>query len=133
MKERINELISAIGISGREFCKSIGQSDSWNRTIGKSIGTDAVVNILTAYPSVNIYWLILGEGEMFVNEQPSSVLDGPRTEKIKKGIEDIWDDIREDNKNLREENTKLRENLLDMMEKNSNLMVELAQKRTKEL
>ena len=43
IKERIKTLIKALDISGREFCKSIGQSDSWNRNIGNTIGIDIVV------------------------------------------------------------------------------------------
>lgn len=68
MKERILQLIKELGVSGREFSRNIGKSESFARTITGSIGTDVLVEIIRAYPSVNLYWLVTGEGDMFRKE-----------------------------------------------------------------
>lgn len=133
IKERIQVLIEALGISGREFCKSIGQSNSWNRTIGKNIGTDIVVKILSTYPQVNINWLILGEGDIFIENQPSELRDEPNRLYFNKNYETICEELRLDNKDLRAENKQLRESLLELMYKNEKLIVENAQLRAKAL
>ena len=133
IKERIQVLIQALGISGREFCKSIGQSDSWNRTIGKSIGTDIVVKILTTYPQVNINWLILGEGEKFIDINANELREAPSKLYFNKNYEAMFEELRLDNKDLREENKKLRESLLEQMYKNEKLMIENAQLHAKTL
>lgn len=133
IKERIQVLIEALGISGREFCKSIGQSNSWNRTIGKNIGTDIAVKILSTYPQVNINWLILGEGEIFTDNHPSELRNEPNRLYFNKNYENICEELRLDNKDLREENRKLREAYLELMYKNEKLMVENCQLRAKAL
>lgn len=126
MKERIKSLIQALNISGREFSKSIGQSESWSRTIGKTIGNDIVAKILTTYPNVSIHWLVLGEGEIFKD-------DNPLLGMFNKNYESILEDLRSDNKELRRENQMLRESILEMMERNEKLMVENVTLRAKEL
>lgn len=133
IKERIQALIEALGISGREFCKSIGQSNSWNRTIGKNIGTDIVVKILSTYPQVNINWLMFGEGDIFVNTEANMLKDSSPKLYFNKNIENLLEELRLDNKDLREENKQLRESLLELMYKNEKLMVENAQLLAKSL
>ena len=133
IKERIQALIQALGISGREFCKSGGMSDSWDRLIKKTISIDAASNILRTYPSVNINWLILGEGEMFIDINQGVVKENPSKLYFNKNYEAICEELRLDNKDLREENKKLRESLLELMYKNEKLMVENAQLLAKSL
>ena len=133
IKERIQVLIEALEVSGREFCKSIGQSNSWNRTIGKNIGTDIVVKILSTYPQVNINWLVLGEGEIFIDNSTNELREAPSKLYFNKNYEAMFEELRLDNKDLREENKKLREALLEQMYKNEKLMIENAQLRAKAL
>lgn len=131
IKERIQTLIKALNLSGREFCKSIGQSDSWNRMIGTTIGLDIVRTILRTYPNININWLVLGEGEIFIENTPTELQERPTKLYFNKNYETLFEELRLDNKELREENKKLRESLLDLMYKNEKLMVENAQLRAK--
>lgn len=133
IKDRIQELIKALGISGREFNKTIGMSNSWNKTINKTIGIDVANNILTNYPQINVKWLISGEGTMFINETPEEVNDEHREYRINKDYKNICEDLREDNKDLREENKKLRETILELMHKNEILMVENVQLKAKNI
>ena len=131
IKERIQTLIKALNLSGREFCKSIGQSDSWNRMIGTTIGLDIVRTILRTYPNININWLVLGEGEIFIENTHTELRERPTKLYFNKNYETLFEELRLDNKDLREENKKLRESLLDLMYKNEKLMVENAQLRAK--
>ena len=133
IKERIQVLIEALEVSGREFCKSIGQSNSWNRTIGKNIGTDIVVKILSTYPQVNINWLVLGEGDIFIENSTNELREAPSKLYFNKNYEAMFEELRLDNKDLREENKKLRESLLEQMYKNEKLMIENAQLHAKTL
>ena len=133
IKERIQVLIEALEVSGREFCKSIGQSNSWNRTIGKNIGTDIVVKILSTYPQVNINWLVLGEGEIFIDNSTNELREAPSKLYFNKNYEAMFEELRLDNKDLREENKKLRDTLLEQMYKNEKLMIENAQLHAKTL
>ena len=131
IKDRIQELIKALNISGREFNRRIGKSNSWNRTIGKSIGADIVSNISTTFPQVNIDWLIRGEGEMFIEDTPQEVNEDQGSYRINKDYKAICEDLRNDNKELRDENRKLRDTLLELMYKNEKLMIENAQLKAK--
>jgi len=78
MKERILALIVALEMSTRQFSFSIGKSESFARSITKNIGSDVIENILRAYPQINPYWLLLGEGDMFIS---TSVIDGKNISK----------------------------------------------------
>ena len=133
IKERIQTLIKALDISGREFCKSIGQSDSWNRNIGNTIGIDIVSNILRTYPSVNINWLMFGEGDIFIGNTPNELRESTPKLYFNKNLENLLEELRLDNKELRAENKQLRESLLELMYKNEKLMVENAQLLAKSL
>lgn len=72
LKDRLQYYIEHIGSNPRKFSISIGRSDSYVRTMGKSIGSDAIGEILRYYPSLNVNWLITGVGDM---EVPSDVTE----------------------------------------------------------
>ena len=73
---RIKQFIAYKGIAISAFEKSIGMS---NASLGKSlktggtIGADKLGNILTAYPEINLYWLVTGKGEMLTSESRDEV------------------------------------------------------------
>ena len=73
---RIKQFIDYKGIAISAFEKSIGMS---NASLGKSlktggtIGADKLGNILTAYPEINLYWLVTGKGEMLTTESRDEV------------------------------------------------------------
>lgn len=73
IKGRLLRYIEAIGSNPRKFSISIGKSDGYIRTIKGSIGSDIIGDILRVYPSLNIYWLIIGEGEMLLSKDNSNV------------------------------------------------------------
>ena len=134
MRERIKLLHEALGTSGREFSASVGQSPSWSRTIGKTIGVDILANILTAYPQVNYKWVIYGEGSMFNTESDIEENEEKQSpsEPINADYRLICNELRYDNKNLRDENKNLRDLLLKEMQKNQELFIENTQYKVKE-
>lgn len=133
IKERIRALIEALGVSGREFCRSIDQSESWNRLIGNSIGSDVVGKIMRTYPQINSRWLILGEGEMFGKNEVQTLHEEESIYLINNNYKNICEELRADNKELRVENKKLRETVLGLMYKNEQLMIENSQLKAKTL
>lgn len=66
MRERIEQLLIALNISGRSFSERIGKSSSFVRTIGTTVGADVINSIIKEFPQVNINWLVTGEGDMML-------------------------------------------------------------------
>lgn len=128
MKERIKLLHEALGLSGRKFSTTVGQSPEWSRTIKKTIGVDILGRILRTFPQVNYKWVIYGEGPI-LNEESDIKINEEQTpiEAINQDYKLICNELRYDNKELRQENKKLRESLLEQMEKNQELLIENTQ------
>lgn len=76
-KERLLQLIDALGISKSEFERNCGLSNGYLNSIRTGIGSKGLALILGTYPQVNKTWLIFGEGEMFGGE-PDSPSEIPR-------------------------------------------------------
>ena len=76
VKERLKEYLAYKGVSARKFTLSIGVSEAYVQTIGKSIPPDKLERISKAYPDLNLLWLVLGIGEM-LNEQGVSKTETP--------------------------------------------------------
>lgn len=92
IKDRLLIFIESIGSNPRQFSKSLGRSDSYVRTIGKSIGSDVIGNILLLHPNLNVNWLITGDGDMLLGGS----IDNANLLKIQ-----------EENRLLKEENERL--------------------------
>jgi len=73
IKTRIELLIEKLDMSSRQFSLTVSTSDSFARNIKDNIGSDKIRNILRAFPQVNLYWLIDGEGEMFRNNEGTHI------------------------------------------------------------
>ena len=101
--------------------------------IGTTIGIDIVRNILRSYPNININWLVLGEGDIFIENTPNELRESTPKLYFNKNLENLLEELRLDNKELRAENKQLRESLLELMYKNEKLMVENAQLLAKSL
>ncbi|NRA94558.1 MAG: hypothetical protein HRU26_18170 [Psychroserpens sp.] len=72
---RIIDLVTALGLSARQFDISIGTANGYTLRMKKnnaSVGSDVIERIKQKYPQVNLVWLITGKGEMFLNEIPDS-------------------------------------------------------------
>lgn len=63
-KERIMQLIAALGMSKAEFERVCGLSNGYINSIRKTIGSKGAEQIIAKFPQVNKPWLVFGEGEM---------------------------------------------------------------------
>lgn len=68
-KERILEFIKYKGIGQGAFEKAVGISNGYINNNKGTIGSDILNNIVAAYPELNLYWLIAGEGNMLKDEE----------------------------------------------------------------
>jgi phage repressor protein C with HTH and peptisase S24 domain len=85
IKERILQITDYKGISKEKFFENIGMS--YGNFKGKSkntpINSNALVDILTMYPDINIDWLITGNGEMlYISKEDRAKMDQERLERI---------------------------------------------------
>lgn len=64
VKERLKSFLKESNIKGSDFCKSIGVSSGFIAGMRESIQPDKLKSIAIIYPSLNIGWLMTGEGEM---------------------------------------------------------------------
>ena len=64
IKRRIIEFIEKEGIAKESFYKKIGMTSASFRGTAKNtpLNSDAVENILSELPQINIHWLLTGEG-----------------------------------------------------------------------
>ena len=72
MITRIHKLIDKEGISVRKFEQSINASNGLIRkaiTNNTDVQSKWIVEIARAYPTLNLNWLITGEGEMYKEEE----------------------------------------------------------------
>jgi len=67
VNERIKELISFLKLKDREFAKAIGVPQTTLSNYlkrGSEPSVTVLVSILNSFEYINIYWLVLGIGEM---------------------------------------------------------------------
>ena len=69
IKSRIKRFCADAGIPVSRFEKSIGVSNGYVNSISKGIATEKINRIRESYPTLNIDWLISGEGEMLVSQR----------------------------------------------------------------
>jgi transcriptional regulator with XRE-family HTH domain len=100
--ERLAVLLKEKGITQKAFSKKIDyreQSISNLITgITKSPKADLVMEVARLFPDVNLRWLLLEEGEMFINEISAS-------EQVQNELDD-----------LRRENSKLKDRVIDLLD-----------------
>lgn len=68
---RISQLIKKLNISARQFDLSIGAANGYTLRMQKnsaSVGSDVIEKIIKQYPTINLEWLIMGKGQMFIEE-----------------------------------------------------------------
>lgn len=76
VKERVEIFLKAKKISKTNFGKAIGASNAFVSSMRKSIGPDKLQSIASAYPDLNIEWLLTGEGQMLKPQTANSVSVG---------------------------------------------------------
>lgn len=75
LNQRIGKLLKILDISQQEFANKIGSS---RQVVSLAIkgptypSFNFFKGIAEAYPSINLHWLILGEGDVFLNKEPNN-------------------------------------------------------------
>ena len=70
IKHRLLQFLKASKISQKKFELGIDVSNGYVNNLKKNIGADKIHRIHSAYPELNIDWLLTGDGEMYNPEQP---------------------------------------------------------------
>lgn len=134
MRKRVEAVVKALGISGRAFCLAIGVSTSFVRNIKADISVSVLNSIVTVYPQVNIWYIVRGEGPIFVEEEPTyPVMSAEESDEYgnKESYQSMCKTLLKDNQDLRRENKELRDLLMEQLAKNENLLVENTQLKVK--
>lgn len=74
---RLKAYLAKSKISQTDFGKSIGVSAAYVGSIRKGIDPEKLKAIATAYPDLNIDWLVYGEGEMIKTPEPEGICQVP--------------------------------------------------------
>ena len=74
VNSRILEFVSAKGLSVAEFERLCGLSNGYVRKVKDSLGKRGLTDILRKFPELNSDWLLTGEGDMFLSQQPNSMI-----------------------------------------------------------
>lgn len=64
IKDRLLEFIKYMNLNNSKFEKAAGLSNGYLNNSKGNIGAEKLEDILKAYPMLNRFWLLLGEGEM---------------------------------------------------------------------
>ena len=67
-KQRILEYLELNGIGKRDFARDTGLSHTILNS-GKNLGTDKLEKIITAYPDLNLYWVVMGIGNLVLTNE----------------------------------------------------------------
>lgn len=113
IKERLTHILEHKDIPKEKFYKKIGMTSANFRGNAKKtpLNSNAIENILSELPQINAYWLVTGEGEMFLPETTEAAAKSGGDEILRELIREkdsrIEDLIRE-NERLRIEINTLR-------------------------
>lgn len=75
VKQRLIEYIKFKGISVREFCRTIGVSETYVSSMRTSIQPDKLMSVAEHYPDLNSIWLMTGVGEMINDKSEMPIID----------------------------------------------------------
>lgn len=70
---RLTAIADAVGVSHRQFGVKIGKSLGYIGSVGDDISTSVVINILAAFPTVNLHYILYGEGEILLSEARETI------------------------------------------------------------
>lgn len=73
-KDRLKIFLSAQGIGRNKFENHIGISTGYMSSKSNTITSDVIEKTITAYPELNLEWLITGNGEMLKSNKTSSLI-----------------------------------------------------------
>lgn len=92
--ERLRLFLESERMRPNTLARKSGNSSTqiYNILNGRKYGTDKLLQIIEALPTINIYWLLLGEGNMYMN-QPEAlnnvVVDEDKVTTLEKEVENL--------------------------------------------
>ena len=78
LKNRIKAVCVIFKLSVREFERECQLNRGNISNMTGALGSDKISKIIARYPSINLYWLLTGEGEMFLSRSEKTGSDAPR-------------------------------------------------------
>ncbi len=78
-KQRILEYLQIKGIGKRDFARDTGLSHTILNS-GNNLGTDKLEKIISAYPDINIYWVVTGTGDMILTKSQAEAFNSEDSE-----------------------------------------------------
>lgn len=69
MKKRILQLFGVLGLTQADFCRECGIKDATLSAMGDYLSTQNVIRIASRYPELNLRWLLLGEGPIWLDNR----------------------------------------------------------------
>lgn len=103
INQRLKLFLDHIGIGRQKFADTLGVSQ---QVLSNALGgrtkypkSDFLISLIDNYPNFNIYWLLTGKGEMFIDEMLNSS-----------------EDLKQELEALRKENSKLKDKIIALLE-----------------
>ena len=121
VKQRLLEFIKYLGIKKNAFEQTVGMSNGFVNNTNDRITKRSLDSIQSAYPQLNIDWLINGRGEMINEENTQKVyLDAPKFSPEISALLNRVDRLLE----LQEKNTAIHEQNAKNMDRLISLFIE---------
>lgn len=122
IKERIIEVLDFKGFPKEKFYAKIGMTSANFRGKAKltPINSNAIENILSEIPEINLNWLITGEGKMLTENNQSVTNNGDGNSNIGSNINGITGNVTISHNDF--------SNLIDMQKSNSEMKFELIER-----
>jgi len=93
--ERLRLFLESERIRPNTLARQSGNSSTqiYNILNGRKYGTDKLLQIIEALPTINIYWLLLGEGNMYANKseivEAATPADLNKVSALEKEVENL--------------------------------------------
>ncbi len=93
--ERLRLFLEAERMRPNTLARKSGNSSTqiYNILNGRKYGTDKLLQIIEALPTINIYWLLLGEGNMYATQSDTAmesvVVDEDKVSALEKEVENL--------------------------------------------
>jgi transcriptional regulator with XRE-family HTH domain len=107
ISQRLRLFLDNLGIEQQEFANALGIS---KQVVSNAINgrtkypkSDFLIQLIVGYPNLNLYWLLLGEGEMFTNNIPSNL--------------NLIQDLKAENEKLKNDLLETQQKVIELFEK----------------
>ncbi|MDH1602238.1 hypothetical protein [Empedobacter sp. GD03739] len=83
IKKRIHKILEVRKVQKEYFYKKIGMTSAnfRGKAVETPINSNALNNIISLFPDLNIHWLITGKGEMFFKDNQTKISIDTKAQK----------------------------------------------------